>query len=106
MILHGKGEWITAEADLLDDVIGRAPRFYLQPFAQSIDRLVMGTVHPFEAMLCRRVATQRLDIVLLLFGKFVPGNVQLERAAERDVEKLEAFADRNARPTARRHIVQ
>ena len=75
MILHGQGEWITSEADLLDDVIGRAPRFYFQPFAESIDRLVMGAVHPFEAMLRRRVVTQRLNIVLLLFGKFVPGNV-------------------------------
>ncbi len=63
---------------------------------------MMRAIHIFKLVRCLCVGTQRLDVVVLLFGKFVTGNVELQSAAERDVEQLKTFADSENRQTARK----
>src|SRR5439155_5147435 len=60
---------------------------------------MMRAIHIFKLVRCLCVGTQRLDVVVLLFGKFVTGNVELQSAAERDVEQLKTFADSENRQT-------
>ena len=50
MILNAEREGVIAQPDLLDDVVGRAPRFDFEAIGQAIDRLVMRAVHFFETM--------------------------------------------------------
>src|SRR5207237_8017656 len=63
---------------------------------------MMRASHVFNLVRCLCVGTQRLDVVVLLFGKFVTGNVELQSAAERDVEQLKTFADSENRQNARK----
>ena len=97
VILDREGEGIIAEPDLLDDVIGRAPGFDLEAVSEFIEGLVVRTVDLFEPMRRGPVGAERLDIVLLHFRRVVTGNVEVESAAERDVEELHALADREDR---------
>jgi len=99
--LHGESERIIAEPDLLDDVVGRAPRFHFATIAEAIDRLMMGAVHFCKPMRGGAIVTQWLDIVIALLRKVVTFDVELERATERDVKNLEAFANREDRNPAR-----
>jgi len=63
---------------------------------------MMRAIYIFKLVRCFCVGTQRLDVVVLLFGKSVTGNVKLQSAAERDVEQLKTFADSENRQTARK----
>ena len=93
MILHSDGEWVIPQAHLFNDVIRSAPGVDLETVCNASDRLMMRAVYPFEAMSRVSVVTQRLDIVLFLFGKIMAGNVELQRAAERDIQGLDASAN-------------
>src|ERR1051325_5259082 len=93
VILDGEGERIITEPHLLDDVIGGAPGFDLETVAEFIERLMMRTVDLIETMRGGAIGPQRLDIVVLHFRRVVPLNIEVERPAERDIEKLHAFAD-------------
>src|SRR5207247_2986567 len=52
-----------------------------------------------------RIAAQRLNVVIFLLRKFVTGNVELQRAAERDVEDLQSFTDRKDREATRNRFL-
>src|SRR5437763_1455599 len=65
----------------------------------------MGTIHFFESMRGFCVGTKRLDVVIFLFGKFVSWNVEIERAAERDIEKLHPFTNGKKRQTTRERLI-
>src|SRR6266513_6348962 len=97
MILHGNGEGIIAQPHLLDNIIERAPRFDFETIRDSIDRLMVRTVYFFESMLRGYVVTQRLNVLLLLFGAFMPRNVEPKYAAERDIQNLHSFANTDNR---------
>jgi hypothetical protein len=85
MILHSERKRIITQAHLLDDVIGQTPGFDLATVRQSINRLMMRAVHFFETVPSGALVSKRLDIMILHLGKFMTGNVELERAAERDI---------------------
>ena len=89
VILDREGEGIIAEPDLLDDVIGRAPGFDLEPVSEFIQGLMMGAVDPVEAMNRRTIGAERLDIVILHFRGVMPGNVEVQGPPKRDIEKLQ-----------------
>src|SRR2546423_11217193 len=93
MILDAKGKWIIAETDLLDDVVGCAPAFDFETGPQAINRLMMRAVHSFKLVLRFCVGTQRLNIVIFLFGKFVARNVELERSPASNIQQLHSLAD-------------
>ena len=93
MILDGEGERMIAEAHLLDDVVRSAPGFDLETFAEFIERLVMRAIHLFQPMRGGAIRSQRLDIVIFHFRRVVAGNIEVQSAAERDIEELHAFAD-------------
>ena len=50
MVLHGQRERIIAEPDLLDDIVGGAPRFDLETVAEFIEGLMMRAVYLIEAV--------------------------------------------------------
>src|SRR6266536_3417180 len=49
---------------------------------------------------CFAVGSERLDIVRLLIGQVMACDIEMESAAERDVESLQSFADRENRKPA------
>src|SRR6266852_3286101 len=104
MILHGEGKRIIAQAHLLDDVVGRAPSLDGKSLRDAINRLMMRAVYFFETMTGGTVVAQRLDILIFLLGEIVAFDVKLERAAERDIENLEALANRKNRQTTRENF--
>ena len=75
MILDGKRKRMIAEPHLLDDVVGGAPGFDLETFAEFIERLVMGAVYAIESMRGGAISSQRLDIVILHFRRVVAVNI-------------------------------
>src|SRR3954469_12221875 len=93
VILDRERERIVAEPDLLDDVVGRAPGFDFETVAEFIQCLVMRAVDLVQAMRGRAIGPQRLDVVVLHFRSVMTRYVEPESAAERDIEKLHAFAD-------------
>jgi len=103
--LDTESEGIIPESDLFDDVVVRAPRFDFEAFAERIDRLVMRAVYFLEAMGRFGVGTQRLNVVILLLGKFVAWNVELQRAAKRNIKKLHPFANGENRQAARERLI-
>src|SRR5438552_5543844 len=100
MILDGNGEGVIAQPHLLDDIVEWAPRFDFETVRDSIDRLMVRAIYFFESMLRDCVVTQRLNVSLLLFGEFMPRNVEPKRAAERDIQDLDSFANAENRQTA------
>jgi hypothetical protein len=105
MILHGNGEGIIAQPHLLDDIVEWAPRFDFETVCDPIDRLMVRAVYFFESMLRGYVVTQRLNVLLLLFGEFMPRNVEPKRSAERDIQDLDSFANAENRQTARERLL-
>src|SRR6266849_42917 len=105
MILHGEREWIVSQTHLLDDIVEWAPRFDFETVCDPIDRLMVRTVYFFESMLRGCVVTQRLNVSLLLFGEFMPRNVEPKSAAERDIQDLDSFANAENRETARERFL-
>src|SRR4030095_9300173 len=101
MILYCQREWIIPEAHLLDDVVGRAPRFDIEAVRDPIDPLMVRTIYFFESMTGGCVVTQRLNIIVFLFGQLVTRNIELERPAKSDIQDLDAFANAENRQTAR-----
>ena len=101
MILYSEGEWAIPQAHLLNDVIGSGPRFDFEIVRNLIDRLVMRTVYFVESVSRVFVVLERLDIAFFLFGKIMARNVELERAAERDIQHLDASANAENRQTSR-----
>src|SRR5438874_1158629 len=97
MVLDRESERIIAEPHLLDDVVGGAPGFDFEAVAEFIEGLVMRAVDLIEAMSCGAIGAQWLDIVVLHFGRVVAGNVEMQGAAESDVEELHALANREDR---------
>lgn len=93
MILHRQGKWMIAQSHLLDDLIARAPRFHYATFGRVFNRLMMRAVYVFETMRSGAIVAQRLNVVVLLFRRIVPFDIELKRSAQRDVEELHAFAD-------------
>src|SRR5437764_15229369 len=97
MVLDRETERMIAETHLLDDVVGRAPRFDFEAVAKFIEGLMMRAVDLIEAMSCGAIGAQRLDIAVLHFGRVMAGNVEMQGAAESDVEELPALANREDR---------
>src|SRR5438874_12470610 len=93
MVLDAKGKWIIAETDLLDDVVGCAPALDFETGPEPINRLMVRAVHFFKLVGRFGVGTQRLNIVIFLFGKFVTRNVELERSSESNIQQLHPLAD-------------
>src|SRR6266446_948826 len=100
MVLHSESEGIVAQFYLLDDVIGCAPRFHFETGAQFVDRLVMRAIHFFKAMTRPVIRSQRLDIMRLLLRQVMASDVEMKGTAERDIERLHSFADREYRKPA------
>src|SRR6266699_2177694 len=100
MVLHSKSEGIVAQSCLFDDVIGGAPRLHFETGAQFVNRLMMRAIHFFKGMARFAVGSERLDIVRLLIGQVMACDIEMESAAERDVESLQSFADRENRKPA------
>src|SRR6266404_3050332 len=65
---------------------------------------MMRAVHFVEAMRRLSVVTQRLNVVIFHLRKFVAGNIELERAAKRDVQNLHSFANGEDREAPREDI--
>src|SRR2546428_1129674 len=101
MILHRERKRIIPQAHLLDDIVSSAPRLDFETVRDAIDRLVMRAVYFFESMVRGRIVTQRLNILLFLVGVLVIRNVELKRAAERDVQDLDTSANAEDRQTTR-----
>jgi len=100
MILHSECEGIVAQSYLLDDVVGCAPRLHFKTSAHFIDRLMMRAIYFFKAMTRAAIRSQRLDVVRLLLGQVMAGDVEMKGTAECDIESLQSFADReNRKPT-------
>src|SRR6266487_1272531 len=93
MVLHAESEGIVAQSYLLDDVIGCAPRLHFETGAQFIDRLMMRAIHFFKTMARPAIGSQRLDVVRLLPRQIMASDVEMKGTAERDVERLQSFAD-------------
>src|SRR5215510_11911722 len=70
-----------------------SPCLHFQVVAQLIDRLVMRAVYFGKTMRHPTRASQRLNIAMLLVGQIMSLNVELERAAEGDIEDLKTFAN-------------
>src|SRR5438094_139204 len=100
MVLHSKSEGIVAQSCLFDDVIGGAPRLHFETGAQFVNRLMMRAIHFFKGMARFAVGSERLDIVRLLIGQVMACDVEMESAAEGDIEDLQSFADRENRKPA------
>ena len=94
MILDRERKRIIAQPHLLDDVVGLAPGLHFEAVPEPIDGLVMGAVDAIEAMRGRAIGAQWLNVVSLHFRRVVPGNIEAQGAAQRDVKKLHAFANR------------
>ncbi len=84
---------MIAEPGLLDDAVSGMPGFHLEHVGDAIQRLVMRAVHPLESVTGAGIMTERLHVGVFHLGKIVPGNVELQRAAKSDIQKLQAFAD-------------
>src|SRR4030095_13877843 len=97
MILDSESEGVIAQFHLLDDVIGGAPGLHFETGAQFVDRLMMRAIHFFKTMACFAIGSERLDIVCLLMRQVMASDVEMESAAERDIESLQSFADRENR---------
>src|SRR6476620_9841986 len=65
----------------------------------------MRAVHFGKTMRRATRATQRLNFALLLLGQIMPFDVELERAAECDVEDLKTFANCQNRQSARERVL-
>src|SRR6266496_5819733 len=65
----------------------------------------MGAVHFGKTMRCPLRTAQRLNITMLLPGQIVSLDVELERAAECDVEDLKAFANCQNRQPSREYVL-
>ena len=105
MILHCEPERIFPQAHLLNNSIVRGPGFHFQIVAQLIDCLVMCAVHFFETMRGAPRTAQRLNVAMLLLGQIMSSDVELQRAAERDIEYLEPFANCQNRQPARKRFL-
>ena len=81
------------EAYLLDNIVGSAPRFDFEAVRDPVDRLMVRAVYFDESMFRRATMAQWLDIPVLHLGGFVTRNIEFERAAERDIQNLEALAN-------------
>src|SRR5438132_11710514 len=100
MVLHSESEGIVAQFYLLDDVVVCAPRLHFKTSTQFIDRLMMRAIHFFKTMTRAAIRSQRLDVVRFLLRQVMAGNVEMKGTAERDIESLQSFADReNRKPT-------
>ena len=100
MILHSECEGIVAQSYLLDDVVGCAPRLHFKTSAHFIDRLMMRAIYFFKAMTRAAIRSQWLDVVRLLLRQIMAGDVEMKGTAERDIESLQSFADRENRKPA------
>src|SRR6266480_6016818 len=100
MVLDSESEGIIAQFHLLDDVIGSAPGLHFETGAQFVNRLMMRAIHFFKTMARFAIGSQGLDIVRLLIRQVMACDVEMETAAERDVESLQSFADRENRKPA------
>src|SRR2546429_3867318 len=65
----------------------------------------MRAVHFWKTMRRTTDISQWLNITLLLLRQIVPLDVELERAAEGDVEDLKTFANRQNRQPARERVL-
>jgi hypothetical protein len=95
VILHRQAEGIAPQSRLFDDIVVGAPGFHFQPIAEFVDALVVGAVHLGEAESVPLRVVQRMHG--LASEAAVIRDVQLQGSAERDVEHLEAPADRKQR---------
>src|SRR5580700_6461076 len=93
MKLDAKYVGMVFQADLLDDAIGGAPCLDFEAIAEAVDGLVMGAVDALETDGGIRGETEGLDVVGFHLGQVVAWNIEMQRAAEGDVEDLGAFAD-------------
>ena len=100
MVLDSESEGIIAQFHLLDDVIGSAPGLHFETSAQFVNRLMMRAIHFFKTMARFAIGSERLDIVRLLIRQVMACDIEMETAAERDVESLQPFADRENRKPA------
>src|SRR2546423_1083941 len=91
MILNRERERIITEPDLLDDFVRGAPGFDLDALAEFIECLMMRAIDLLETMRGGSVRPQWLDVVVLHFRRVVARNIEVESAAERDIEKLHTF---------------
>src|SRR5205814_7039210 len=100
MVLDSESKRIIAQSYLLDDVVGCTPGFNFQTFAESIDRLMMGAIHFFKTMARFAIRSKRLNIVRLLIRQVMARDIEMESAAERDIECLQSFSELdNQKPT-------
>src|SRR5205809_3442592 len=100
MVLDSESEGIIAQFPLLVGVIIGAPRLHFETGAQFVNRLMMRAIHFFKGMARFAVGSERLDIVRLLIGQVMACDVEMESAAEGDIEDLQSFADRENRKPA------
>ena len=100
MVLDSESEGIIAQLHLFDDVIGGTPGFHFETGAQFVDRLMMRAIHFFKTMARFVIGSERLDIVRPLIRQVMASDVEMESAAERDIESLQSFADRENRKPA------
>ena len=88
MILHRQGEGIVAQFYLFDDIICGAPRFYFKTGTKLVDRLMMRAIYFLKTMACFAIGAKRLNVVRLLIRQVMTADVEVKRAAKRDVESL------------------
>ena len=91
MVLHAQAEGVVAEPHLLDHVVVRAPGLDFQAGTGLVQGLVMGAVDAGNLNGGAAGIAQELDVLELEF--VVVRNVEMKRAAKRDIEHLQAPAD-------------
>ena len=91
MVLYTQSEGVIAKPRLLDHIVVRAPGLDFQPGTEFVERLVMRAVDAGNLNGRTICIPQRLDVFEFEF--VVIRNVEMERAAERDIEHLQPPAD-------------
>ena len=101
MVLDAHAPRIGAQPHLLDGAVARVPGLDFQPVRHAVERLMVRAVHHFKTMPRARGVAQRLDVGAFHLRQIVAADVEVQRAAERDIEHLHAFANRQHRQPAR-----
>ena len=91
VVLHTQSEGVSSESRLLDHIVVRAPSLDFQAGAELVEGLVMGAVDAGNLNGGAASIAQGLDVLELEF--VMVRDIEMKRAAKRDIENLQPPAD-------------
>ena len=100
MVLDAHTPRIIREPHLLDDAIASVPGFHDEAIGDAIEGLMVRAVHHGKTVPRAGVEAQGLDVGALHLGDIVAADVEVQRAAEREIQHLHAFANAEDGPAA------